>query len=65
MAIDPENGRKVFKICGHRMEFVLTNGTGKFDTPNPYGEPNKPRNYLIDGPGIWELKRGDLTRIHR
>lgn len=58
------NGTKVFKIQGNRMEFVLTNGSGKFDTPNPYGEPGRPRNYVIDHSGTWELINGNLHLKH-
>lgn len=48
---------------GNRLEFVLTNGSGKFDSPNPYGEPGHPKNYVIEAPGVWELEGGKLRRL--
>jgi hypothetical protein len=48
---------------GSRLEFVLTNGEGKFDTPNPYGEAALPPNYVIPEPGTWRLKSGRLERV--
>ena len=56
-------GKKVFCQEGGRMEFVLTNGSGKFDTPNPYGEPGRPKNYVIEEAGTWELHAGQLRRL--
>jgi hypothetical protein len=57
-------GKKIVTLpnCGN-VEFVLTNGLGKFDTPNPYGEPEKPKNYVITLPGVYELRDGQLHRL--
>ena len=48
---------------GAELQFVMTNGEGKFDTPNPYGEASKPRNYAIREPGTWLLKDGSLRKL--
>lgn len=56
-------GKKVATIPCRRLEFVMTNGVGKFDTPNPYGETDKPKNYVIDMPGMYELKSGKVHRV--
>lgn len=42
---------------------MLTNGEGIFDTPNPYGESSKPRNYTIDAPGTWQLTCGVVCKL--
>lgn len=57
-------GKKVVALPNCRnVEFVMTNGLGKFDTPNPYGEADKPKNYVINAPGMYELRNGQLHRL--
>ena len=56
-------GWKTLQVPGNAMKFVLTNGKGQFDTPNPYGEPNKPRNYEIHEPGSYLLQSGQLSKL--
>ena len=56
-------GRKVLSVPGQRMKFVLTNGLGKFDTPNPYGEPGRPQNYEVDAPGTYLLQGGHVVKL--
>ena len=41
----------------------MTNGEGQFDSPNPYGESSKPKNYTVTGPGRWLLKNGSLRQL--
>lgn len=55
--------RKILSVPGNRMKFVVTNGLGKFDTPNPYGDPHKPKNYEINEPGCYILEAGNLRRL--
>lgn len=56
-------GKRILAVPGQHMKFVVTNGMGKFDTPNPYGEPDRPKNYQIDGPGTYLLEGGHITRL--
>ena len=49
--------------CRRKLEFVVTNGDKEWDQPNPYGEPGKPKNYVIEQPGTYRLKSGKLTRL--
>ena len=58
-----DRGRKILSVPGKRMKFVTTNGMGKFDTPNPYGEPEKPKNYAIEDSGTYLLEGGKVTRL--
>lgn len=44
-----------------RVEFVMNNGEGKWDTP---GYDGSGKNYIIDGPGDYFLKSGKLQRLH-
>ena len=55
------SSKKMVSVAGSNMRFVLTNGAGKFDTPNPYGDPHKPKNYSIDAPGMYLLEGGEVT----
>lgn len=43
------------------IEFVLNNGQGEWDRPNPFSE--KPGNYWIDAPGEYLLKNGRVQRL--
>jgi hypothetical protein len=58
-----EGGTLKISLPGNRMKFVVSNGSGKFDTPNPYGDPQKPKNYEINGPGNYILEGGNLTKL--
>jgi len=62
--MEDEGGtRKILSVPGTRMNFVVTNGLGKFDTPNPYGDPHRPKNYEINEPGCYILEAGNLCRL--
>jgi hypothetical protein len=61
--MEDDHGTRKISVPGNRMKFVLTNGLGKFDTPNPYGDPHQPKNYEINGPGSYKLEAGKLTRL--
>ncbi|KAK9805187.1 hypothetical protein WJX72_004677 [[Myrmecia] bisecta] len=54
-------GKKVLEVRGHRLEFVLNDGAGDWDTPDPSGGGR--RNYVIDSPGRYRLKSGQLHRV--
>jgi hypothetical protein len=46
---------RTLRIPGSRIEFVLNNGKGEWDSP--------PGNYKIDGPGKYRLEHGHVQRI--
>jgi hypothetical protein len=46
---------KSIRIPGSRVEFVLNNGKGEWDSP--------PGNYRIDGPGKYRLEHGHVQRV--
>ena len=52
-------GMRVVTVRGHSLEFVLTNGDNKWDTP--YGGGGK--NYVANEPGVWRLKSGRVVRL--
>lgn len=54
---------KVLQIRGNRLEFVLNNGGGQWDTPNPYGADQAHNNYVIDAPGTYRLQAGKLGKL--
>lgn len=55
-------GSKVATISGcERIEFVLNNGGNDWDTPDPYGGGKK--NYVVDRPGVYQLKAGRLHKL--
>ena len=54
---------KVLQVRGNRLEFVLTNGDGQWDTPDPYGTNQANRNYVIDAPGSYLLQSGKLSNV--
>jgi hypothetical protein len=59
----PHAGRRVIALpAAARVEFVLTDGGGKFDSPNPYGEPGRPKNYVAKA-GSYFLRSGRLERL--
>jgi hypothetical protein len=43
------------------MEFVMTNGENDWDSPGRFAE--KPKNYVITGPGTYRLKSGKLEQL--
>jgi negative regulator of replication initiation len=55
-------GKKVLSLDGNRIEFVVNNGSGDWDTPNPYGSSTI-KNYVIDSPGVYVLKAGQLRKL--
>jgi hypothetical protein len=63
MQDDDSGTRKILTVPGKHMKFVVTNGLGKFDTPNPYGDPHKAKNYEINGPGSYILQGGELRKL--
>lgn len=54
---------KVLQVRGTRLEFVLTNGDGQWDTPDPYGTNQANRNYVINAPGSYRLLSGKLSKV--
>lgn len=54
---------KVLQVRGTRLEFVLTNGDGQWDSPNPYNTDGINKNYVIDAPGRYTLNSGVLTKV--
>ena len=60
---DEHVGTKVLQVRGDRMEFVLNNGAGKWDVPNPYGTDQACKNYIVDGPGHYRLQSGKLIKL--
>lgn len=56
-------GRKLLSVPGKKIRFVVNNGLGKFDTPNPYGEPGRPQNYEAAGPGTYLLQGGRVVKL--
>lgn len=54
---------KVLQVSGTRLEFVLTNGDGQWDSPNPYNTDGVNKNYVVDAPGRYTLKSGIITEI--
>ncbi|CAK0787804.1 hypothetical protein CVIRNUC_011026 [Coccomyxa viridis] len=57
---DPGVGR-VIVLWGSRVEFVMTNAEGSWDTPDPYSGGK--RNYVIEAPGRYHLKSGRLQQL--
>ena len=56
-------GHKVMQVRGTRLEFVLNDGSGQWDTPDPYGA-GQAKNYHINTPGTYKLKDGKLTSFN-
>lgn len=56
-------GAKMITVPGYRLEFVINDGGADWDSPNPWGEEGRPKNYVADGPGIWRLKNGKLNKL--
>ncbi|CAL5224838.1 g7592 [Coccomyxa viridis] len=57
---DPAGARTIV-IPGKRLEFVMTNAEGGWDTPDPYSGGKK--NYVIEAPGRYHLKSGRLQQL--
>ena len=55
-------GSKVLKVRGNRLEFVLNDGAGQWDTPDPYGS-SQTKNYNISTPGRYRLEAGEISQI--
>ncbi len=55
-------GKKVLRVDGNRVEFVVNDGSGDWDTPNPYGNSDV-KNYRVDSPGVYVLKSGQLRKL--
>jgi hypothetical protein len=58
-----QDGSKVLTIEANSVEFVLNNGANDWDTPNPYGLKDKPKNYVVRSPGSYRLRSGKLERL--
>lgn len=56
-------GCKVLQVRGHSIEFVLNDGAGQWDTPDPYGSSQN-RNYTVDSPGKYRLQGGRLNKLN-
>lgn len=54
-------GHKAISVPAGSVEFVVTNGDGKWDTPDPYSGGKS--NYEIHGAGRYILARGKITRV--
>lgn len=55
-------GSKMLQIRGNRVEFVLNDGAGQWDTPDPYGG-SQTKNYVINAPGEYRLAAGRITKV--
>jgi len=53
---------KVLQVRGHSIEFVLNDGAGQWDTPDPYGSSQN-KNYTVDSPGKYRLQGGRLNKL--
>lgn len=53
---------RVLTIKAQRLEFVVNNGNDDWDTPDPYGTGIQ-QNYIIEGPGAYRLKSGQVQRL--
>ncbi|KAK9905571.1 hypothetical protein WJX75_002343 [Coccomyxa subellipsoidea] len=53
-------GNRVKRISGTRVEFVINNTEGGWDTPDP---STGSKNYVIDAPGRYHLKSGKIVRF--
>ena len=56
------SGSKVLQVRGNQIEFVLNDGAGQWDTPDPYGSSQN-KNYQVDAPGKYRLQGGKLERL--
>ena len=55
-------GSKCLQIRANCLEFVLNDGAGQWDTPDPYGS-SQTKNYVIDTPGKYRLKAGKISQV--
>ena len=55
-------GVKVLQVRGDSLEFVLNDGAGQWDTPDPYGS-SQTKNYTINAPGTYKLVAGSVTKL--
>ena len=53
---------KVLQVRGTRLEFVLNDGAGQWDTPDPYGS-SQSKNYIISTPGKYRLEAGEIRQV--
>ena len=53
---------RVLTVEAHHMEFVITNGSNDWDTPDPFGNGGQ-QNYVIDGAGMYRLKSGKVIKL--
>ena len=56
-------GCKVLQVRGNQLEFVLNDGAGQWDTPDPYGS-SQTKNYMISTPGKYMLEAGAVSPLH-
>lgn len=54
-------GSKVLQIRGNHLEFVLNDGAGQWDTPDPYGG-SQTKNYTIETAGQYRLEAGKVSQ---
>ena len=59
---DDLRGFKVAQVRGNSLEFVLNDGSGQWDTPDPYGG-SQTKNYTISAPGMYRLEAGKITHV--
>ncbi|CAL8472077.1 g11619 [Coccomyxa elongata] len=53
-------GLRVKQVVGNRVEFVINNTEGGWDTPDP---STGSKNYVIDAPGRYHLKSGKIVQM--
>ena len=59
---DKDVGYKVVQVRGNQLEFVLNDGAGQWDTPDPYGS-SQTKNYTISTPGTYKLEAGEISKV--
>lgn len=57
-------GCKVLQVRGNELEFVLNDGAGQWDTPDPYGS-SQTKNYIINTPGKYRLEAGEISQLQK
>ena len=53
---------RVLTVEAQRLEFVITNGSNDWDTPDPYGTGAQ-QDYVIEGSGTYRLKSGKVHKL--
>ncbi|GBF90668.1 hypothetical protein Rsub_03240 [Raphidocelis subcapitata] len=61
LASSPDGSCRSVTVPAQRLEFVMNNGQGEWDSPGRYSDA--PGNYQADAPGTYKLKSGRLERL--